>query len=196
MKKYMNPPTFLFAAIFGLTLYFFVSQNVSDFIYKEYGVEISDLKVRDRAVKDSVLSVTYNTGENAMVEVVPSRNLRLRSGSGIGIYAFVSNLVGLIIFMGLFWNIIEAIKFFGNRKDFKGNLDLIFYRIGILLVIMGVLTYIDQFVINWYLKESGFESYKVRSGNASYFFFAFMAFAFMYYYDKGKEIEKEQALTI
>lgn len=196
LKKYFTSANFLFFAIVGISIYFFSIENIRDFFTQEYGEEINNVLFRDKAIKDKVINVDYNSDHSAYLETVTARSLRVKSKSAIGIYLFVSNTLGLIIFFVLFWFLVRMLRAFGNDKSFGTNLDKVFYRIGILLLILGALSYLDQLIISQFLKRNGFADFRVKVGNAVYFFFAFIAFAFMSYYAAGKELSEESELTI
>lgn len=196
LKEIVTPPNFFIFVVVTISVYFFIAEIAVPFFGAEHSIGASDLVLRDRAERDSIIATISGTSDRAYVETHRTWDLNVKSNNAMGWYLFISGTVQFVGFLFIFWMIIEVMKRFGNDEDFKTDIDTWLFRIGTLLVVLGALSYLDQLLINLFLKSTGLGAFKDRSGKGSYFFFAFMAFAFMTYYSKGKELKEETELTI
>lgn len=196
LQQLINPLNSLFTVIVILSLYFFITKDMRAYFGKEYGVEISHLSVRDKSKKDSVISVEYNSARTAYLETSVKETLWVKSHSNMGRYLFISEIVEMILFFVIFWMIIKMYNNLRYSKTFDSTLDTILFKMGILLIIIGCLTMLNHLIINQYLTNNGFASYKARIRDFSYFFFSFLAFAFSGIYKSGKVLKQENDLTV
>ncbi|HRN47682.1 MAG TPA: DUF2975 domain-containing protein [Niabella sp.] len=196
LQQLLNPLNTLFIVIVILSFYFFITKDMREYFGKEYGIEISPLSIRDKSKKDSVISVEYNTARTAYLETTAKETLRVKSHSNMGRYLLISEIIEMILFFVIFWMIIKMYNNLIKSRTFDNTLDTILFKIGIILIIIGCLTLLNHLIINQYLKNNGFSSFRAIKRDFSYFFFAFLAFAFSGIYKSGKVLKQENDLTV
>lgn len=186
----------LFFSFLGITLFFIIPQ-FKDYFVGKMPIEI-DVQKRKETKLDLKDSVLYSSEKsNAKLISQPDIVIEMASNSGWGLFFVLQELIEFVLLFVALWYLLKFMKAMQSEDRFEDKTQHYMLRVGQLLVLGGLLSYVNKYFMNFYLLDKlGFDGYKVSVVNGEYLLIGAILIYFSRYYKKGLQLQQENDLTV
>ena len=193
--------TVLFFILLFFTL-FFLGASIVSLAGNQNGMELTKrsytYKVKAFGVDDAAEASTYSQDSIVTYKrVADEYSVQVNPISSIGYFSLVMKLVFMGLGLGVLWNFKKIFTETNIRSPFKGQIIKRLKILAALFIISDLVNLLNYFVFNSFLHQSiASPRFQLLTDVGNGFIIGMIILVIAVVYERGKELEEENALTI
>lgn len=193
--------TVLFYILLFFTL-FFLGASIVSLAGNHNGMELTrksyTYKVKAFGINNAAETSTYS--KDSIVQyrrVADEYSVQVNPISSIGYFSLVMKLVFMGLGLGVLWNFKKIFTETNLKSPFKGQIIKRLKILAALFIISDLVNLLDYFVFNSFLHQSiASPQFQLLTDVGNGFIIGMIILVIAVVYERGKELEEENALTI
>lgn len=193
--------TVLFYILLFFTL-FFLGASIVSLAGNHNGMELTrksyTYKVKAFGINNAAETSTYS--KDSIVQyrrVADEYSVQVNPISSIGYFSLVMKLVFMGLGLGVLWNFKKVFTETNLKSPFKGQIIKRLKILAALFIISDLVNLLDYFVFNSFLHQSiASPQFQLLTDVGNGFIIGMIILVIAVVYERGKELEEENALTI